>query len=188
MAASPIVLNNHESSTALHVCYSGCRTMGTSFKFTEMGQHLKRLDYATHIVGKWHLGFFRSKYLYPWVRLPLSLLGWDNADHFNPLYFGEFKVLAFSRGRNVIKEAFFSTEKYTDEAIQLIESHNTSEPLFLYIAYQAVHVGNGNNPIHAPDAYINRSPYFTNRRRRKGFLAIRQTVSINETLHSRPDV
>ena len=35
------------------------------------------------------------------------------------------------------------------------------------MAYQAVHAGNANDPIQAPDAYINRFPYITNERRRK---------------------
>ena len=41
------------------------------------------------------------------------------------------------------------------------------QPMFLYMAYQAVHAGNGNDPIQAPQEYIDRFPYIANEKRRK---------------------
>ena len=40
------------------------------------------------------------------------------------------------------------------------------QPLFLYLAHQAVHAGNGNDPLQAPQAYIDRFPYIANEKRR----------------------
>lgn len=40
-----------------------------------------------------------------------------------------------------------STEVFTEEAVNIIHDHNTSRPLFLYLAHAAVHSGNPYNPI-----------------------------------------
>ena len=46
---------------------------------------------------------------------------------------------------------------YTAEAISPINNHNTSEPLFLYLAYQAVHSANSEeDPLQAPQEWINK--------------------------------
>lgn len=48
----------------------------------------------------------------------------------------------------------YSTDVFTDEAVDLIRQHNKSEPLFLYLAHAAVHSGNPYNPLAAPDTLI----------------------------------
>ena len=40
------------------------------------------------------------------------------------------------------------------------------QPLFLYLAHQAVHAGNGKQPLEAPPEYVNRFPYIENMKRR----------------------
>ena len=40
----------------------------------------------------------------------------------------------------------YSTKLYTDEAAHIIASHPADKPLFLYLPYQAVHVGNKRSP------------------------------------------
>ena len=57
---------------------------------------------------------------------------------------------------------------YTAEAISRINNHNTSEPLFLYLAYQAVHSANSiENPVQAPQEWINKFSYIKHEQRRK---------------------
>jgi len=46
----------------------------------------------------------------------------------------------------------YSTHLFTQWAINVIDAHDTSEPLFLYLAYQAVHA-----PAQVPQSYID--PY-----------------------------
>lgn len=45
---------------------------------------------------------------------------------------------------------------FTDHAVNLINSHNTSKPLFLYLAHEAVHSANAHQPLQAPKDLINR--------------------------------
>ena len=57
---------------------------------------------------------------------------------------------------------------YTAEAEARIKTHNTSKPLFLYLAYQAVHSANTKmDPIQAPDEWIKKYSYIKNEGRRK---------------------
>lgn len=44
--------------------------------------------------------------------------------------------------------------------------HYFFQPLFLYVAYQAVHSANSYNHLQAPQEYINRFPYIQNEDRK----------------------
>lgn len=50
---------------------------------------------------------------------------------------------------------FFSSDSYlyTNEAVRIINSHNASQPLFLYLPFQVTH-----NPLEAPAEYIHPVP------------------------------
>lgn len=48
----------------------------------------------------------------------------------------------------------YSTDIFTREAVRLITNHNSSQPMFLYLAHAAVHSGNSYNPIQAPDKEV----------------------------------
>jgi len=57
---------------------------------------------------------------------------------------------------------------YTTEAESLIYNHNQEKPLFMYLAYQAVHSANrAADALQAPDAWINRYKYIAHEGRRK---------------------
>lgn len=43
-----------------------------------------------------------------------------------------------------IVSSVYSTQLFTQRAQEVIDNHNQSSPLFLYLAYQAVHMGDGN--------------------------------------------
>ena len=43
---------------------------------------------------------------------------------------------------------------FTDEAIKKINAHDVRHPMFLYLAHQAVHSANKNDPLQAPDDLI----------------------------------
>lgn len=48
----------------------------------------------------------------------------------------------------------YSTDIFTQESIDIINKHNTSNPLFLYIAHAAVHSANPYNPLPVEDSEV----------------------------------
>ena len=46
-------------------------------------------------------------------------------------------------------EGGYSTTLFTSEAVKVVEEHDTTKPLFLYLAYQAVH-----SPAEVPQSYM----------------------------------
>jgi arylsulfatase A-like enzyme len=118
-------------------------------------QALKEVGYRTCMVGKWHLGHADRKY-WPQNR---------GFDHFYGNLVGEVDYFTKERGglidwqRNgrFFKEEGYYTNLIGDEAVGLIEQHDTTQPLFLYFASLAAHA-----PYQAPqeeiDAYRNVFP------------------------------
>jgi sulfatase-like protein len=112
-------------------------------------QALKDAGYETAIVGKWHLGHGDQKY---WPRQR----GFDH--QYGPLI-GEIDyytheqhgVLDWFRDNKPVREKGYTTSLLGDAAVDLIDSHNTKTPLFLYLAFNAPHT-----PFQAPEAYVDR--------------------------------
>ena len=115
-------------------------------------QALKDAGYQTAMVGKWHLGHADQKY-WPQNR---------GFDHFYGNLVGEVDYFTKERGGLVdwqrdgkfFKEDGYYTTLIGNEAVSIIENHDTSKPLFLYVASLAPHA-----PYQAPkedvDAYKN---------------------------------
>lgn len=112
-------------------------------------QALKTAGYETAIVGKWHLGQGDMKY---WPRQR----GFDH--QYGPLigeidYFTheQHHVLDWFRDNQPVREEGYSTTLLGDDAVRLIEAHDASKPLFLYLAFNAPHT-----PYQAPQADLDR--------------------------------
>ncbi len=113
-------------------------------------QALKDVGYDTAMVGKWHLGHADQKY-WPQNR---------GFDHFYGNLVGEVDYFTKERGGIVdwqrdgtfLKEEDYYTTLIGNEAVKIIETHDNSKPLFLYVASLAAHA-----PYQAPkedvDAY-----------------------------------
>ena len=113
-------------------------------------QALKDAGYDTAMVGKWHLGHADRKY-WPQNR---------GFDHFYGNLVGEVDYFTKERGGIVdwqrdgkfLKEDGYYTDLIGNEAVRIIDHHDTSKPLFLYVASLAPHA-----PYQAPkedvDAY-----------------------------------
>ncbi|KAF4517307.1 hypothetical protein B566_EDAN008642 [Ephemera danica] len=116
-------------------------------------QYFKDLGYQTHLVGKWHLGY------YDWKYLPTTRGAFDT--HFG--YWNGFPQYKL-RGRYV-------TDLLTEESVRLIEAagkKDKSDPLFLFISHLAVHAGNpGDNDLEYPVDDLDRFSYIPDLRRRK---------------------
>ncbi|XP_072047296.1 arylsulfatase B-like [Amphiura filiformis] len=110
---------------------------------TTLSEKLRDLGYATHAVGKWHLGFSRPACL-PTRRGFESFIGilMGHATHIdqtraniNALFTNESAEWSYSNESNHI----YSSELYTQHAVNIITNHNSSQPLFLYLSHQAPH-------------------------------------------------
>ncbi|MFG0305738.1 MAG: arylsulfatase [Phycisphaerales bacterium JB040] len=114
-------------------------------------QALKRAGYDTAIIGKWHLGHADKKF---WPRQR----GFDY--QYGPMigeldYFthSEQGVLDWFRDNEPVEEEGYTTELFGDDAVRLITNHDTTRPLYLYLAFNAPHT-----PYQAPQEYIDRFP------------------------------
>lgn len=119
---------------------------------TIMPQHFQSLGYTAHIVGKWHMGFFKKEYC-PTMRgfetfFGMYLGGEDFFDHtreFETKY-GSFYGLDFhddvGEFLNPTWEYFgnYSSDLFADRTSEIIKNHKKSSgPLLLYVPFQAVH-------------------------------------------------
>nr|XP_008516307.1 PREDICTED: arylsulfatase J isoform X1 [Equus przewalskii] len=148
-------------------------------------QKLKEVGYSTHMVGKWHLGFYRKECM-PTKRgfdtFFGSLLGsGDYYTHYKcdspgmcgyDLYENDNAAWDYDNG-------IYSTQMYTQRVQQILASHDPRKPIFLYIAYQAVH-----SPLQAPSRYFEhyRSIVNINRRRYAAMLSCLDEAINNVTL------
>ncbi|RXG59692.1 Arylsulfatase B, partial [Armadillidium vulgare] len=115
---------------------------GLPLNFTLFPHYLKGLGYSTRLVGKWHLGHFRKEYT-PTFRDFESHYGyWTGViDYYN----------------------------YTDafESVKIINEHDPSKPLFLFLSHLATHVGgNPGTPLQAPEEDIQRFSHIKDEKRR----------------------
>ena len=98
---------------------------------------LKKAGYETAIAGKWHLGHFRPEYL-PTRRGFEHQYGHYNGalDYFTHVRDGGFD---WHRDDKVSRDEGYSTYLLAREAVERINGRDPSRPLFLYLAFNAVH-------------------------------------------------
>ncbi|KAF3701777.1 Arylsulfatase B [Channa argus] len=157
-------------------------------------QMMKEAGYATHMVGKWHLGMYKKDCL-PTRRGFDTYFGYltGSEDYFSHIRCSPISALNLSRCALDLREGeqvatgykgVYSTEMLSQRAVGIIEKHNSNKPLFLYVALQAVHA-----PLEAPERYV--APYSfikdLNRRRYAGMVsAMDEAVgNITRTLQRR---
>lgn len=134
---------------------------GLPLNFTTLPQKLKELGYATHMVGKWHLGYNKWEYT-PTYRGFDSFYGYYNGqeDHYTHKV---FDILDFRDNKEPVRDlnGKFATFAYAERAERIIKSHNSSTPLFLYMAFQNVHT-----PLQAPANYTAKYSFIKDESRR----------------------
>jgi arylsulfatase A-like enzyme len=122
-------------------------TFGLPTDERTLAQALKDVGYQTAMVGKWHLGHANRKF-WPQNR---------GFDHFYGNLVGEVDYFTKERGGIIdwqrdgkfLKEDGYYTTLIGNEAVNIIKNHDTSKPLFLYVASLAPHA-----PYQAPKADI----------------------------------
>ena len=114
--------------------------------FAMLPAKLKQVGYAAHQIGKWHLGN-----LAPWMT-PVgrgfdSSLGYlsGGEDHYTQFQktadvFGCAGVDLYESTHPALGlNGSYATFTYTQRAVEIVEEHNASVPLFLYMALQVMH-------------------------------------------------
>ena len=123
-------------------------TAGTNLNMTMIPAKLKTTNYATHLVGKWHQGFFDPRYL------PINR-GFDTsigiltgaADHVS-----EEKQCAVDYWRNNApdpRNGTYDAYTYRDDLTDIINNHHIDDPIFLYLPLHNVHT-----PLQAPEEWL----------------------------------
>ena len=139
---------------------------------TTIANKLKESGYSTHMVGKWHIGFYKREFI-PTQRGFDSFFGYltgaeDYYTHISSKGFpkkGYVHLNGYDMRRNedVATDVVgnYSTFLFTNEAVKIISSHEADKPLFLFVAYQAVH-----SPLEVPEQYTEMYKDINNRARR----------------------
>lgn len=181
---SALLSGRHPINTGLQsYVIQGETPYGLPLEHKILPQYLKDLGYATHAVGKWHIGHYSKKHM-PTSRGFDSFFGYligseDYYDHTSLESIGWGMDLR--RNLDGVAEQYFgqySTTMYTKEAFDVIDRHNeTSDgPLFLYLCYQAVHMGNKWSRNQVPEEFEKRFMHIESEGRRK-------MVAINNALN-----
>lgn len=112
-------------------------------------QMLKDAGYRTAMVGKWHLGHAKKEF-WPMQRGFESFYGAlvGEIDHFKHASHG---VRDWYRDNDPLEEEGFDNLLFNWEAVKIVQGHDASKPLFLYLAYTAPHT-----PLQAPQEYLER--------------------------------
>jgi len=157
-------------------------------------EYLKELgNYKTHLVGKWHLGFYYEQFL-PTKR------GFDS--HFG-FYAGEegyWNHEVFIRGADNYYDWSYNGKPYPDaigvnsfelmekRVDEIIRTHDESEPLFLMYSQQAIHY-----PLEdVPQKYLNQAKIsedafqsiFDDNRKSAAKLAVALDQTVNSMMNS----
>ena len=147
-------------------------------------EQLKNCGYDTHMLGKWHVGFYKDQYL-PWNRGFDSYFGYlIGGEDYYTKYRCYLKMCGYSmnteNGPTNDTYGEYSTYLYARKAGDIISRHNKSNPLFMYIALQSVHA-----PLQVPESYI--KPYMSirndNRRIYAGMVSAMDETVKNITDH-----
>ncbi|XP_056148286.1 arylsulfatase I [Lampris incognitus] len=129
-------------------------------------ERLMEAGYATHMVGKWHLGFCRPGCL-PTGRGFQTFLGTltGSGDHFTYRSCDGAEACGFDLhdGERPAWEMAgnYSTRLYIERVKQILRSHDPHKPLFMYLSLQAAHT-----PLQVPDHFLHQYDSLDNRMRR----------------------
>ncbi len=117
---------------------------------TTIAEVLRQTGYRCYMTGKWHLGVpFGQQPLDHGFHAYYGILG-GACDYFNPHRAwanGLRGLLADDRQGAPVGPNYYTTDAFTDHALQYLEAHqahHTQKPFFLYMAYNAPHW-----PLHA---------------------------------------
>ncbi|TKG97123.1 sulfatase [Puteibacter caeruleilacunae] len=105
-----------------------------------IAEYLKRVDYQTGIIGKWHLGHFSKEALPTHHGFDFFVgHGGGCIDYFEHDY-GDLEN-DWYRNDEFIEEKGYSTHLLTKHAKNYLDTLNQDKPFFLFLSYNAPHYG-----------------------------------------------
>ena len=127
--------------------------VGTNINMTMLPAKLKKAGYSTHMVGKWHQGFFDPAYL-PVNRGFDSSSGFlsSGEDHMTEIA-GKCAVDYWKNLAPDTRNGTYDAYTYRKDLTDIIKQHDISKPLFLYLPLHNVHA-----PFQAPQEWIDLYP------------------------------
>lgn len=122
--------------------------LGTNINMTMLPAKLKTAGYKTHLVGKWHQGFYDSRYL------PVHR-GFDTSSGFlngASSHMDQKRMCATDFWKNTDvdpRNGSYDSYLYKSDLTEIFRNHNSQDPLFIYLALHNVH-----DPIEAPTEWL----------------------------------
>mmetsp|Transcript_25536 Transcript_25536/g.33378 ORF Transcript_25536/g.33378 Transcript_25536/m.33378 type:complete len:604 (-) Transcript_25536:211-2022(-) len=133
---------------------------GLPLEMKLLPEYLKEAGYNTHMVGKWHLGFYKTDYL-PANRGFDSFLGIlsEQTDYYTheseicldmDVCFADFSEQREADGELIplieaVDEGLYAEDVYRQRVDDILAAADPDEPFFLYMAHQLVHL-----PLESP--------------------------------------
>eukprot|EP00927_Polykrikos_kofoidii_P054856 TRINITY_DN4920_c0_g2_i1.p1 TRINITY_DN4920_c0_g2~~TRINITY_DN4920_c0_g2_i1.p1 ORF type:complete len:611 (+),score=57.39 TRINITY_DN4920_c0_g2_i1:48-1880(+) len=142
-----ILTGRHSSNHGVVYPFENFKPAGLPEDEVLLPEILRTLGYATHAVGKWHLGFYKET-LTPTFRgfntfYGFYGLGADYTEHYerDGYDFRREQSVNCGAGCSIIEDVRgqYSSTLFTERTKNLIRSHDPAVPLFIYLAWQAVH-------------------------------------------------
>jgi arylsulfatase A-like enzyme len=185
-----ILSGRYPLHTGCHKVIKDSDTQGLPLDEETLPQVLRKAGYQTHGVGKWHVGHSQ------WEQTPTfrGFQSWYGFYLGFQTYFEHRHVASYDMhddkqefcghgcSRLVDERGNYSTHVFTRQAISIVENYNTSqnEPLFLYLAHQAVHAPDQVPEYYAHD-YRNRTEWTQTRQTYAGMLTAADESIANVT-------
>ncbi|XP_060562376.1 arylsulfatase J-like [Ruditapes philippinarum] len=154
-----LLTGRYQIHTGLNWVLSPATPAGLSVDFPTIADKLQESGYSTHMVGKWHLGFYKRELL-PTNRGFDSFFGFlsghsDYYTHQTSNYQDKimtgYDLLENDQPANISKyEGVYSTHLFANKVKDIIRKQELSKPMFVYLSFQAVHA-----PLQVPEIFLN---------------------------------
>ncbi|XP_022103630.1 arylsulfatase B-like isoform X3 [Acanthaster planci] len=126
-----------------------------------IAQKLKEAGYSTHIVGKWHLGFYK-KACWPTRRGFDTFFGFlEGSGTYYSHMRGSFYDFRDQEDVAWQYKGQYSTHLFAKRAQEIITKHDKEKPFFLFVSMQAVHI-----PLEVPESYVRHYAHIKDKKRR----------------------
>ncbi|XP_054721641.1 arylsulfatase B-like [Uloborus diversus] len=144
---------------------------------TILPEYLQKKGYVTHMVGKWHLGYAKKDYtplsrgfnsFFGFYNEMIDYYDYTNLERQNDQKSSVFYGVDLQDGLETVKNfrGRYATDVFGQKAVDIIENHNVTDPLFLYISHLACHAGNEYMPLQAPVETVARNSHIKDLKRK----------------------